>query len=247
MFYDNISPVLLKVGPIEIRYYGIIYALGFIIGYLFLKYQGKIRKINLNEQQLDTFLLHIIIGVLLGARIFYIIFYNLQYYFHHLLEIFFLWNGGLSFHGGLLGGTFALYIFCKKNNIKFLDMADILSMPLAIALALGRIGNFINGELYGRITTLPWGVKFKGVEGFRHPSQLYESMKNLVIFSALWSLRKKNLKRGTLFALFLMMYAVFRFLIEFVREPEVYVGSFTMGQVLSIPLFIIGAYILLKQ
>lgn len=247
MFYNNLDPILFSLGNLEIRYYGVIYALGFIIGYLFLKYFSKTRKINLNKEQLDSFLLYLILGVVIGARVFYIIFYNPLHYLNNLLEIFYFWEGGLSFHGGLVGGCLIIYLFCRRNNIKFLDMADVLSIPLSLALALGRIGNFINGELYGRITSLPWGVKFKNVEGFRHPSQIYESLKNLIIFFTLFSLKNKKLKSGFIFGLFLVMYSTLRFMIEFVREPEIYLGFLTMGQLLSTPLFIIGFYLIKRK
>jgi phosphatidylglycerol:prolipoprotein diacylglycerol transferase len=151
-----------------------------------------------------------------------------------------VWEGGLSFHGGITGAAIAIYIFSKKRGYNFLSLADLLCIPATLALAFGRIANFINGELYGRPTNLPWGVKFKGAEEFRHPSQLYESLKNFLILLILYTKDKKSHKPGHIFSLFLILYSVLRFSVEFVRVPELYVGPLTMGQTLSIPLFIIG-------
>jgi len=178
--------------------------------------------------------------------LFEIIFYNPVYYFTYPLKMIAIWQGGLSFHGGLAGAFLAAYYFCKKRKIQFLELADIIVIPTALALALGRIGNFLNGELYGRITSLPWGVKFQNAEGFRHPSQLYESLKNGIIFITLWKVKEIKRKPGFLFSIFLIMYGTLRFFVEFVREPEVMVSFLTMGQVLSIPMILIGIYLLKK-
>ena len=247
MFIHNINPVLLKIGNIEIRYYGLIYAFGFLLAYLFIKKLSEERRINIKKEDLESFLFYLALGTIIGARLFYTIFYNIKFYLNSPLDIFALWHGGMSFHGGLVGAFIATYLFCKKRKLNFLKVADIIVIPAALALFLGRIGNFLNGELYGRIADLPWAVKFPNAEGFRHPSQLYEALKNLLIFTILWFNRNKNRPYGYLFALFLILYSIFRFLIEFVREPEIYVGFLTMGQLLTIPLFIIGIIILRKS
>jgi phosphatidylglycerol:prolipoprotein diacylglycerol transferase len=175
--------------------------------------------------------------------------YNPKYFLAHPLDIFAIWHGGLSFHGGFIGSIVATLIFCKKKKVSFLELGDIIVIPLSIALALGRIGNFLNGELYGRVTNLTWAVKFKGAEGFRHPSQIYESLKNLFIFSVLWTLNKKNLPKGYLFSIFILMYSSLRFFVEFVRVPDSQLGfiifGLSMGQVLSVIMFI-GGLVLLK-
>jgi len=161
-----------------------------------------------------------------------------------------VWHGGLSFHGGLIGAAIAGFIYTKKKKISFYDIADIIVMPLALGLALGRIGNFINGELYGRITNVPWAVKFPDAEGFRHPSQLYESIKNLIIFFALWVIKDKNLPKGFMFWLFVIMYSALRFMVEFFRHPDeqlgFIIGFLSMGQVLSIVMFVIGIFFFYK-
>ncbi len=247
MFIHTINPVLLQVGPFQIRYYGIIYALGFVLAYLFLRHFIRQKKLQMREEELDSYMLYLVIGVVLGARLFEILFYNLSWYLQHPVEIIAIWHGGLSFHGGLVGGIIATWLFCKKKNIRFLHLADYMMIPAALALAFGRIGNFLNGELPGRITTVSWAVKFPGVEGFRHPSQLYESAKNFLIFIILLIQAKKEHKEGYLFGLFLLLYGILRFVIEYVREPEVMVGFLTMGQLLNIPVMLLGVYLLKKK
>ncbi len=237
MFYHNINPILLSIGPLEIRYYGLI----------FLKKYTPAKKLFKQKDHPETLLLYLIIFVIIFARLFEVIFYNPSHYISNPIEIFKLWKGGLSFHGGITGAAIAVWVFSKKYNYKFLKIADILSIPAALALALGRIANFINAELYGRLTSVPWAVKFPNIEGFRHPSQLYESAKNFFIFFILLIYNKKEHKPGRTFALFLILYSILRFTIEFLREPELYLGPFTMGQALSIPLFIIGIWIYYKN
>ncbi len=247
MFIHNIDPVLVSLGPLEIRYYGLIYALGFIIAYLFLRHFIRQKKLQMCEQDLDTYMLYLIFGVVLGARLFEILFYNLSWYVEHPFEIIAIWHGGLSFHGGLVGAVFATWLFCKKKNIPLLHLCDYVVIPAALALALGRIGNFLNGELPGRITDVTWAVQFPGFDSFRHPSQLYESLKNLIIFSILLVNVKKQRKDGYLFGVFLFWYGILRFIVEYVREPETMVGFLTMGQALSIPVILLGLYLIKKK
>ncbi len=246
VFYHNIDPVLLRIAGFEIRYYGLIIVLSLILAYFMLPYLAKKKKINLPKEKVENLLFYAALAGLIGARLFIVFIYHPSYYLSNPLEIFKIWKGGVSFHGALLFGLLAVYLFCKKNKLKFLEIMDLLIIPTALGFALGRIGNFLNGELYGRITSVPWAVKFQNVEGFRHPSQLYESAKNFLIFFTLLFLNKKKHKPGFLLAVFLIMYSVLRFLIEFVREPEIYIGFLTMGQVLNILMFIAGIYLLKK-
>ena len=248
MFYNNINPTLLKLGPFEIRYYGIIFVLGFIIAYFFINYLSKQRNLKLTKDDILDLLFYLIIGGVVGARLFEIIFYNPAYYFKNPFEMIAIWHGGLSFHGGLIGAIIAAYLYCRKKKIEFYDLADIVVIPLAFGLFLGRIGNFINGELVGRITNLPWCVKFRNYQGCRHPSQIYESFKNLVIFSILLLIKNKKLKKGILFWSFIIMYSTFRFFIEFVKDPgEIgFILGLTMGQWLNIVMFIIGLFFFIK-
>jgi len=250
MFVHNINPVLLRLGPFEVRYYGLIFVLGVVISYFILSYLAKKKELNLTKDDIADFFLYLILGVILGARIFYVIIYNLPFYLNNPFEIIAVWHGGLSFHGGLIGAVIALLFFCKRKKINFYEIADIAVIPLALTLALGRIGNFINGELYGRITNVPWAVKFPDAEGFRHPSQIYESFKNLLIFFTLWAIKDKKLPKGFLFWLFVIMYSVLRFIMEFFRAPDeqlgFVIGFLTMGQIFSIIMFLIGLFFMYK-
>ncbi len=196
MFIHNIDPVLLSVGPFEIHYYGLFFVLGFVLAYFIINYLAKRKELPLSKDDIADLILYVIVGVVLGARIFYVFVYNLPFYLNNPSQIIAIWNGGLSFHGGLIGAVIVALIFCKKKKIHFYELADIAVVPLALGLALGRLGNFTNGELYGRITNVPWAMKFQDAEGFRHPSQLYASFKDLVIFFTLWVIKDKKCPRA---------------------------------------------------
>ena len=189
------------------------------------------------------------LGVVIGARLIYVLFYNPAFYIQNPLEIIVLWHGGLSFHGGLIGAIIGGLFFCKKKNMSFYDIADICVIPLAFGLFLGRIGNFLNSELVGRITDVPWCVKFKDYEGCRHPSQLYEAFfEGLLLFAVLWYLRTRSKFEGFLFSVYLIGYGVVRFFIEYFREPDAHlgfiVGSFSMGQLLCLVMIAAGIIVL---
>lgn len=250
MFIHNIDPVLLRLGPFEIRYYGLFYLLGFVIAYFMLNHLAKKRELKIDKDDIADYLLYVIIGTVLGARIFYIIFYNLPFYLGNPFEMLAIWHGGLSFHGGFIGAVIAVIYFCRKKKLDIYEMLDISVIPLALGLALGRIGNFTNGELYGRITDAPWAVKFPDAPGFRHPSQIYESFKNLIIFSTLWVIKDKKMPKGFMFWLFVVMYAALRFVVEFTREPDeqlgFIIGFLSMGQILSIVMFLVGLFFIYK-
>ncbi|MDP4012482.1 MAG: prolipoprotein diacylglyceryl transferase [Candidatus Nanoarchaeia archaeon] len=246
VFYHNLNPVLFSVAGFEIRYYGMIIVLSLLIAYFMLPLLAKKQKINLSKAQIEDLILYAAISALIGARLFIVLFYHPSFYLSNPLEILKIWKGGVSFHGALVFGLAAVYYFCRKHKLKFLEVIDLMIIPTALGFALGRMGNFINGELYGRITSVPWAVKFQNAEGFRHPSQLYESAKNFLIFTTLFFLSKKKQKPGILLATFLIMYSILRFLIEFVREPELYIGFLTMGQFLNIFMFIAGILLLYK-
>ena len=249
VYIHNIDPVLLYLGPIEIRYYGLVYVLGFVFAYFIIKQLAKKKTIALTEDELESLLLYLAVGLLLGARIFYFLFYNFALFIEEPFQIFKIWEGGMSFHGAFIGIVIAGLLFCRKYKKEFYNIADIVIVPAVLALGFGRIANFINGELYGRPTTLPWAVDF-GDDIPRHPSQLYEAAKNFVIFGVLWILKDKNLRKGTLFWTFITLYGIFRFCIEFFREPDPQVGfvlfnTFTMGQVLTGIMAIVGGSVLL--
>ena len=257
MFYHNINPVLLEIGPFQVRYYGLFYALGFVIAYFLIYYLAKRKELPLTKDDVADFLVYEIIGIVLGARLIYVIFYNPLSYLQNPLEIIMLWHGGLSFHGGLAGAIIGGYLFCRKKKMEFYDLADIVVLPVALALALGRIGNFINAELVGRITNASWCIDYSKNQfvkdlptGCRHTSQIYESLKNFIIFAVLWFIKDKNLPKGFMFWGFVAMYGLFRAVVEFFRQPDEQIGFifnyFTMGQLLSFPLFLLGAYMLFR-
>ena len=257
MFYHNINPVLLKLGPFQIRYYGLFYALGFVIAYFLICYLAKRKELKIKKDDVADLLVYIIIGVVMGARLAYVIFYNIAFYVKNPFEIIAVWHGGLSFHGGLLGAIIAMYLFCRKKNIEFYELADIAVVPAALGLALGRIGNFTNAELYGRISNVAWCIDYSKNQfvnnlpsGCRHPSQIYESIKNLLIFSVLWFIKDKKLPNGFMFWSFVTLYGLFRTVAEFFRQPDEQMGFifnyFTMGQLLSFPLFLIGLHMLYR-
>ena len=244
--YPRINPVIVKVGPLQVRWYGVMYLLGFFSGYLLLKKVVRERGIEITGDQLEGLLEAVVLGVILGGRLGYVLFYNLPYYLRHPLEIPAFWHGGMSFHGGLLGTLVAGYIYCRRKGLDFWNMADSVVVVVPIGLGLGRLGNFINGELYGRVTNLPWGMVFPGAGPLpRHPSQIYEFLlEGVVLFTVLWSLRKRPWPKGYLFALFLVLYGLFRIFAECFRQPDPQLGfiidHITMGQILSLAMVLAG-------
>jgi phosphatidylglycerol:prolipoprotein diacylglycerol transferase len=221
--------------------------IGFIVAYFMLKSLFK-NKIKITNEKIEDLLVYAGIFGIIGARLFYVFVYDGMFYFKNPLEILAIWHGGLSFHGGLIGAIIGVYLFAKKYKYGLLDLLDSLVVPFAFALGLGRIGNFINGELYGRITNLPWCIDF-GDGLCRHPSQLYESLYSFVIFGILFSLRNKKTKKGTMFGLFIVLYSAFRFVTEFFRQPDYQIGfilGLTTGQILCAVMFIIGILFLFK-
>jgi len=253
VFYHNINPVAFTLFGADVYWYGILFVLGFIAAYFMFRFLVKERGVNLNVSDIDDFFIWLIVSVLIGARLFYVLIYNLKYFLAFPAHIFYFWEGGLSFHGALTGAVIMGIIFCKVKKVNFYDLADPLVVPLAFGLIFGRIANFINGELYGRITSLPWGVKFPGADGFRHPSQIYESFKNFVIFMVLWNVRNKKFPKGVMFWLFVVMYGVFRFLVEFVRQPDFQIGDtgfffgwMSMGQILCLIMVLVGSFFIYR-
>lgn len=246
MFTHTINPTILQLGPLEIRWYGLMYVLGFLITYYYVRAAIRNGKLKLTEKELDNLLGILVIALIVGARLFEVIFYNLSYYLSQPWKIFYIWQGGLSFHGGLAGMAIVGYWYARKKKIPFLRLVDVFIVPLALGNAFGRIGNFINAELYGVPTSLPWGVIFPGVEEARHPTQLYEAAYNIIIFITLFSLRNKKWKDGTLFGIFLIMYGIFRISVEFLKDMPHH-GPLTMGQWLTIPVFFAGIWLVWKS
>ena len=240
VFEHALNPVLLQLGPVQIRWYGVMWALGFLLTYWYVRKSAREKLIKLTDDDVDWLMVALTIGTLLGARIFAVFVWEWDYYALYPGEILKIWHGGLSFHGGLIGGLIAAWWFARRRKVSLLNLVDVCIIPIALAQTFGRIGNFINGELWGRVTSVPWAVKFPGAVGYRHPSQLYEAVYDLVIFGILWMFRTKRWPHGSLFALFLMLYSIFRFIAEFFREPTMYIGPLTLGQALNIPMFIAG-------
>ena len=249
MFINNFDPIAIEIFSFELRWYSLAYIFGILLAW------GYCKKILIKDQKIlslfDDFITYIIIGIILGGRVGYIVFYNLDYYIHNLSEMFKLWNGGMSFHGGLVGTIIMTVIFSKKHKINSYKLLDLISLTAPIGLFLGRLANFINAELYGRATDVFWSVKFISVDQIsRHPSQIYEALlEGITLFIILNYIYKKNayLKDGFISSLFLIFYSIFRFVVEFFREPDAQVGYFfytlTMGQLISIMFFIAGIII----
>jgi len=246
----NIDPILVKLGPIQVSWYGLMYVFGFLASYLLVRYQMKKKDFGVSKLDVENLYFYLILGLVIGARLGYVLFYDLKMYLADPLEIFAIWHGGMSFHGGLIGVLLVGILFSWKNKKSFWKIADLFIVTAPIGLGFGRIGNFINGELYGRVTQVPWAMIFPTDKDLlpRHPSQLYESaLEGCVLFLILWFLKDKKLPTGGLLAVFLSLYGLFRFFVELFREPDpqlgFILGPFTMGQTLS-AFMIIGGIIL---
>jgi len=253
MFTNNFDPVAFQIFTLEIRWYSLAYIAGILIGWFLSK------KIFISTEKIkesfDDYLTYIILGIIIGGRLGYVFFYNFVYYSQNLNEVIMIWQGGMSFHGGLLGVILATFLFAKKNNHNPFEYLDIVALVSPIGIFFGRIANYINSELYGIETKMPWAVKFIKVdELFRHPSQLYEAAsEGLILFIILLYFRYKGFLKipGTISGIFLTFYSFFRFIVEFFRVPDEQLGylffNLTMGQIISLIFFIIGIYLILKK
>ncbi|MBQ9021584.1 MAG: prolipoprotein diacylglyceryl transferase [Eggerthellaceae bacterium] len=252
--FHSLDPVAFTVGPFAVRWYGIAYVLGFIFAGIIIYRVAKRWRINVGADQVSTIIMWIIIGVILGARLGYVLFYGGDYYVQNPEKILMFNEGGMSFHGGLLGAVLGGFIASRQLKMPFITVADLCTIGAPIGLFFGRCANFVNGELWGAETSLPWGVVFGGFAGDvpRHPTQLYEAcLEGIVLFVVLYVLARKlpPRPRGTFLGTFLLLYGIFRFLIEFVRQPDAHIGYLagdwlTMGQVLSFPLVLAGIALL---
>ncbi len=246
MTFPQIDPVIFQIGPLAVRWYGMMYLLGFVCGYFVMCHVARLRQYPVNKEQISDLLFNIVLGVVLGGRLGYTLFYNSSYYLAHPLEILFIWEGGMSFHGGLIGVVTVLLLFTYKRKLPLLLVGDLVVVAVPIGLGFGRVGNFINAELWGRVTDLPWGVVFPGAgPNPRHPSQLYEAgLEGLLLFLVLYALHRCQVRTGLPSFSFLLGYGLFRFLVEFVRQPDAHLGFLwggaTMGQLLSLPMMLVG-------
>jgi phosphatidylglycerol:prolipoprotein diacylglycerol transferase len=249
MPFPDIDPIALSIGPIDIRWYALSYMAGFLLGWWAIrKFLELYPSQYLTKEKTDDLLTWIIIGVILGGRFGYVVFYNFPYYAEKPLEAFMIWQGGMAFHGGLIGVILAMIGFAWKNKIPFFAFSDRVAVVTPIGLFFGRLANFINGELFGRATDLPWGMVFREGDIARHPSQLYQALtEGLILFCILVIAQHYPKIRehfGVLSGLFLSAYAFMRFFVEFTRQPDAHIGflsfGLSMGQVLCIPMFMAG-------
>ena len=242
----NIDPVIFTIGPFSMRWYGLMYVFGFTSSYLLVIYQLKKKALKFDRAMVDDLFFYLILGLIIGARLGYVIFYNPVFYFHNPLEIFVVWRGGMSFHGGLVGTFIAGYMVIKKKNLNFFATADLIIPTCPIGIGFGRLGNFINGELFGKTTHIPWAMVFpEGGSSPRHPSQIYEMFfEGVLLFIILWIYKDRKKREGDVFALFLILYGLFRIFCELFREPDsqlgYFLGLFSMGQILSLCMIMIG-------
>lgn len=247
LVYPQLNPVAIDLGFFQIHWYGLMYLLAFAMVLVLGRYRIKTQPWwHMQKGDLDDILFYGVLGVILGGRIGYVLFYNLPTYLHHPIEIFYVWRGGMSFHGGFVGVLLAMWLYCRKTNRRWLSLMDFLAPLVPLGLGAGRLGNFINGELPGRPTSVPWGMVFPQVDNLpRHPSQLYElGLEGITLFIILWLYSRKQRPTGAVSSLFLIGYGLARFLVEFTRQPDPQLGllalGLSMGQWLSLPMIIAG-------
>jgi phosphatidylglycerol:prolipoprotein diacylglycerol transferase len=252
LVYPQFDPVAFRIGPLAVRWYGLMYLVGFILFIVLGRRRAhKNMLTGWRATDVDDMLFFGVFGVILGGRLGYVLFYKPVYYVAHPLEIFEVWHGGMSFHGGFIGVMIALWFFARQRGKQWLDVTDFVAPLIPLGLAAGRLGNFINGELVGRPTDLPWGMVFPQVDQVpRHPSQLYEfGLEGVALFVVLWIFASRRRPLGAVSAVFLLGYGAFRFIGEFAREPDSFLGflalGLTMGQWLSLPMIAIGIGMLL--
>lgn len=248
----DIDPVLIRLGPIALRWYGLMYVFALTAAFFIIKARAASRKVALSINDLHDLILYAAVGVILGGRLGYILFYNLPYYLDHPAKFLAIWEGGMSFHGGLLGVIAAVFVFCRRKGYPFYTIADLATPTVPIGLGLGRLGNFINGELFGRVTDVPWCMVFEKTGGgplCRHPSQLYEAfLEGLLLFAVIWIVGRRPRATGTLFWTLIAGYGACRIFVELFREPDAHLGLLagliSMGQALSLPMLALGLFMI---
>jgi phosphatidylglycerol:prolipoprotein diacylglycerol transferase len=249
LVHPDFDPVAFSIGPLAVRWYGLMYLLGFGFAWWLGLRRIAQGRAPIDRRQFDDLIFYAVLGVILGGRLGYVLFYKPGYYASHPLEIPAVWQGGMSFHGGLLGVMLAMAIAARRHKLDYLRVMDFVAPLVPLGIAAGRMGNFINGELWGRPTDLPWGMLFRGAGDLpRHPSQLYEfALEGLVLFALLWWFSAKPRPRGQVSAMFLIGYGCLRFLAEFAREPDSFLGylalGMTMGQWLCVPMIAGGLWL----
>ncbi len=252
MQFPHMDPVFLRIGPLQFRWYGLMYILAFIATYFILRDETVRKRLPLSRDDVADLVFYGAMGVVLGGRIGYILFYNLGFYLANPVRVFAVWEGGMSFHGGFLGVILAFVLFARRKQISFWTLIDMAALCAPVGLGLGRLGNFINGELYGRQTDVPWGMVFPGGGDLpRHPSQLYEAfLEGLVLFLIVRFTGRRSTRTGVAGWTFVAGYGLFRFIIEFFRQPDaqlgIFLGLFSMGQFLSLPMFLLGSVMVFR-
>ena len=253
--FPVIDPVLVQVGPLAIRWYALAYITGIVAGWMLARRLVALPPVVATRQQVDDFVTWATLGIILGGRLGYVFFYRADHYLSHPLEILQVWQGGMSFHGGALGVIVALILYCRQQRIDLLGFGDRVTAVIPIGLCLGRLANFINGELWGRVTDVPWGMVFPtGGPEPRHPSQLYqaglEGVALLILLQVLVHVPAIRERRGFVAGAFLVGYGVARSIGEFFRQPDAFLGFLfagaTMGQLLSVPMILVGAWLMLR-
>ncbi|WP_440669951.1 prolipoprotein diacylglyceryl transferase [Candidatus Pelagibacter sp. HIMB1483] len=253
MFINNFDPVAIEILSIEIRWYSLAYIIGILLGWILSK-KIFISNPKVNEK-FDDYITYLILGIIIGGRLGYVLFYNLSFYFNNPLDIFKIWEGGMSFHGGVIGIIIGTILFAKKNNQNLFNYLDVVAFVAPIGIFFGRIANFINSELYGTETNVVWAVKFIQIDNlYRHPSQLYEALfEGIILFLILIYFRKKHFAKnpGFISGIFLIFYSIFRFTIEFYRVPDEQLGyllfHLTMGQIISLFFLLFGFYLVITK
>lgn len=250
MQFPHIDPVFLSIGPLQFRWYGLMYVLGFVATWMIMRSEARRTELPLSNDDVADLVFWGAMGVVLGGRLGYILFYNPGFYLANPLKLLAVWEGGMSFHGGFLGVITSFVLFARRKRISFWSLIDMAAQCAPVGLGLGRVGNFINGELYGRETTVPWGVVFPGGGAVpRHPSQLYEALlEGIVLFFIVRFFARRTAAHGMAGWSFVAGYGLFRFLVEFFRQPDTqmgyFFGFFSMGQLLSLPMFLAGCAML---
>lgn len=249
----DLDPVALQFGPLKVHWYGLMYLVGFAAGWWLGVVRARRPGSGWVRDEIADLLFYVAVGVIVGGRLGYVVFYNAGYYLENPSELLTIWRGGMSFHGGLLGVMAAMLFYGRKTGRSFLAVADFVAPLVPVALGAGRLGNFINQELWGKTTTVPWGVVFRGAGPLpRHPTQLYEAaLEGAALFAILWIFSRVPRPLGRVSGLFLAGYAVFRFAVEFLRLPDAHIGYLaggwlTEGQLLCIPMVLFGAWLLLR-
>lgn len=253
--YPEISPIIFSIGPLAIRWYSMAYLVGIIAAWMLIKRQVKLNNIPLTKENIEDLVFDVTMGIILGGRLGYVLFYGTSVFWEHPLQILAIWNGGMSFHGGIAGVVLALWYFSHSIKMPFLKVTDLVVLYVPIGIFLGRLANFINDELWGRVTDVPWAVRFPN-GGFlpRHPSQIYEALAEgvlmFVVLNVLWRYKAVKERTGLVSSVFAVMYALMRMGMEQFREPDTQLGFFfnviTMGQILSLPLLIVGVFYMVR-